>query len=226
MKKVLAICLMMVMVLGVGAPAFAAPNGFVSSPSGNVAPTVSDFKPSDDDCEARLVITPYNDRRELPDTIRTIFEKAYNQITNADNLTELNAGLAKIANEKKIDSANLAIGDLFDIHPTDCDYHEGHVDFNITLDVDTLKHFVALLHMNKDGVWEVVENARVINNGEHLTFSVDSFSPFAIVVEDSQDTSDTLQTGENSMIYVYATIMAVSALAVIVIAIKCKKERA
>ena len=225
MKKVVAICLMMVMVLCMSVNVFAAPSGFVSSPSGNPAPTVVAFEPNNDDCTGRLVVTPYGDRHELSDALRAMFEKAYNDIVNSDDLTKLNAELAKIASDKDINGADLAVSDLFDIHVTGCDYHDEHVGFDITLDADTLDRFEGLLHMNKDGVWELVTDAEVINNGEHLKFSVDSFSPFAIVVDTSSGTPDAPQTGDNSMIHIYAIIMAVSALAVIVIAVKSKKQR-
>lgn len=224
MKKVLAICLMMVMVVSMSVTAFAAPNGFVSSPSGNAAPVLISFKASDEDCTAALHITPYGERDEISDTLRTMLEKAYNEISNSVDLTKLNADLAKIAADKKIDGKNLAVSDLFDIHVTGCDYHDEHVDFDITLDVDTLNHFVGLLHMNKDGKWELVPDAEVTNNGEHLKFSVDSFSPFAIVV-DAGSQGNTPQTGDNSMIYVYVIISAVCALAIIVLAVKLRKKR-
>ena len=225
MKKVLAICLMMVMVLCMSVNVFAAPSGFVSSPSGNPAPTVVAFEPNNDDCTGRLVVTPYGDRHELSDALRAMFEKAYNEIVNSDDLTKLNAELAKIASDKDINGADLAVSDLFDIHVTGCDYHDEHVDFDITLDADTLDRFEGLLHMNKDGVWELVTDAEVINNGEHLKFSVDSFSPFAIVVDTSSGTTDTPQTGDNSMIHIYAIIMVVSALAIVVITVKSRKQK-
>lgn len=225
MKKVLAICLMMVMVLSMSVNVFASLGGFVSSPSGNPAPTVVGFEPSDDDCTGRLVVTSHGDRHDLSDALRAMFEKAYNSIVNSDDLTKLNAELAKIAADKNIAGADLAVSDLFDLHVTGCDYHDEHVEFDITLDADTLSYFVGLLHMNKDGVWELVADAEVVNNGEHLKFSVDSFSPFAIVVDTSSGTPDAPQPGDNSMIYVYATIAAVAAIAVVVSVVKSKKQR-
>lgn len=225
MKKVLAIFLTMIMVMGMSVTVLAAPGGFVSSPSGNPALTVVDFDPSDDDCTGKLVVTLYGDRHDLSDSLRALFEKAYKSIVNSDDLTNLNAELAKIAANKNIAGADLAVSDLFDIHVTGCDYHDGHVDFDITLDADALSHFVGLLHMNKDGEWKLVTDAEVVNNGEYLKFSVDSFSPFAIVIDTSSGTPDAPQTGDNSMIHIYAIIMAVSALVVIVIAVKSKKQR-
>ncbi|MBQ5601984.1 MAG: LPXTG cell wall anchor domain-containing protein, partial [Clostridia bacterium] len=126
------------------------------------------------------------------------------------------------AAKKKIEGKNLVVSDLFDIHTTGCDFHEGHFDFDIVLAADSLKRFVALLHMNKNGEWEVIDNARVTNNGEHLEFSVESLSPFAIVV----DTSDGPQTGDNTMIYVSFILMIVSAAALVVVLIKSKKQKA
>lgn len=225
MKKVLAICLMMVMVVSMSVSVFAAPGGFVSSPSGNPAPRIISFDPENDQCTAELVITPYGDRHDLSDTLRTMLEKAYNEIVDSDDLTKLNAELANVAAEKNIEGKNLAVSDLFDIHVTGCDYHDEHVDFDIALAADTLDHFVGLLHMNKNGEWELVADARVTNNSEHLEFSVDSFSPFAIVVDTTVDGGDAPQTGDNSMIHIYVILMAVSALALVVILIKNKKQR-
>ncbi len=226
MKKLLSICLIVLMVVSMSVPAFAAPDGFVSSPSGNSAPGIVDFTPADEDCTAKLVITPYSEKQELTDNLLAMFEKAYNDIVTSKDLTKLNEAFDKLVNEKKLKGENLAVSDLFDIHVTGCDYHDGHTDFDITLDVDTLSHFVALLHMKKAGEWELVKDAKVVNNGEHLQFSVDSFSPFAVVVDTSEGSSETPQTGDNSMIYVYVIIMAVSALAIIVILVRNKKNKA
>lgn len=225
MKKVLAICLMMIIVINMSVGVLAAPKGFASSPSGVPAPRLISFIPSNEDCTARLVITPYNDSEQLPQELQDLMNKAFNTITTADDLTKLNEEFAELVKSMKLDPKYLAVGELFDIHVTGCTYHEEHVDFDIVLDAETLSHFVGLLHMNKDGVWEFVSDAKVINNGDHLAFSVDSFSPFAIVVDTSAQ-GNAPQTGDNSNIHIYAIVMAVSALALIVIAVIRKKNKA
>lgn len=224
MKKVLAIYLVMLMVLTMSVSVFAAPGSFVSSPSGNPVPRIVNFNPRNDACAAQLIITAYADRPMLPDALRALMEQAYNDIAGTNDLTSLNADLAKIAKNKNMDTTKLAVSDLFDLHMVGCDYHEGHTYFDITLEADTLDRYVALLHMNKNGEWELVEDAKVENNGDHLTFSVEGFSPFAIVVDTSVDVDDP-ETGDNSMIQVYATIMVISALAAVVILVKGKKQR-
>ena len=65
----------------------------------------------------------------------------------------------------------------------------------------------------------------MVNNNEHLQFSVDSLSPFAIVVDTTIDGGDAPQTGDNSMIYIYVVLMAASALALVTILLKNKKQR-
>ena len=80
MKKVLAICLMMAMMLSISVTAFAAPDGFVSSPSSQKAPGLVAFVPKDAACTARLVITPYGDRNDLPVALQTMMEKAYSRL--------------------------------------------------------------------------------------------------------------------------------------------------
>ena len=104
---------------------------------------------------------------------------------------------------------------MFDIHVTGCDFHEGHVDFDITLAAETLSHFVGLLHMKREGEWELVKDAKVTNNGEHLEFSVETLSPFAIVVE--TENVETPKTGDSAMIGICAAVMFVSAVALFVV---------
>jgi LPXTG-motif cell wall-anchored protein len=222
MKKILVICLTLIMVASMTVVVFAAPSGFLSSVSGKPAPTIVSFDPSNDECTAELIITPYSERHTLPEALRVLLEKAYNDILNIGDLTKLNAELAKIAAKKKIEGKNLVVSDLFDIHTTGCDFHEGHLDFDIVLAADSLNRFVALLHMNKNGEWEVIDNARVTNNGEHLEFSVESLSPFAIVV----DVSDGPQTGDNTMLYISLIMMIASAMALVFVLVKSKKQKA
>ena len=219
MKKVLAICIMMVLVMSLGFAASA--EGFVSSPSSAQAPEIVDFKPAADDCTARLVITPYGDKEELTDTLEKLLEKANGTVFATKDLTALNKDLATLASSSNIKGEDLAVSTLFDIHVTGCDFHDGHVDFDVTLSADLLEHFVGLLHMNKNGEWELVKDAKVTNNGEHLQFSVESFSPFAVVV----DTSDLApQTGDSSNIWIYVAVMAVAAALIIVLLFRIKKR--
>ena len=175
MKKVLAICLMMVMLVTMSVSVFAAPNGFVSSPSTNTAPPVVDFKPSNGSTTITLNVVPYGERHEMEQELLEVFEEAYKTITEAENVTDLTEELKTIVEEKNIEPEKVAISDMFDIHTEGTVTDSGKIEYEITLDLEMLSHFVALLHM-KDGKWEVVEDAQVVGDGQHLKFSVDSLS--------------------------------------------------
>ena len=221
MKKVLAVCMMLVLLVTMSVNVFAATNGFVSSPSENSAPTIVDFDPADENCTATLNITAYGDKHTLPDALRILLEQAYDSIANADDLTKLNTAFADLVKKKGYDSTKLAVSDLFDMHPSDCEFHDGHTDFDVTLSADTLSHFVALLHMNKDGVWELVTDAKVTNNGEHLEFSVESFSPFAIIVNTGDEPA-----ANNTWIYVVIAAVVVVAGCAVVAMVVAKRKKA
>lgn len=223
MKKVLAICLTVIMIVSMSVVAFAGPGKFVISPSLNPIPEILDFLAKDEGCTAKIVITPYIDRDTLPAELLALIEKAYAEIAGSTDLTLLNADLAALAAEKEIDGTKLAVSDLFDIYLTDCDNnHELHKGFVVKLSADTLENFVALLHMNHNGEWELVSGAKVINNGEALEFSVDSFSPFAIVVD---TTNENAGTSDNTMTYVYVTLMAASAAGLIIVLLLGRKKQ-
>ncbi len=225
MKKVLAFCMMILMIFSMSISAVAAPGGFMSSPSGKPAPGIESFDPENEDCTGQLVITPYSGRGELSEFLQGLLEKAYTMIANSTDLTKLNADFAKLVARLNLNNSQLAVSDLFDIHVEGCDVHEGHLNFDVVLSADTLNKFVALLHMNHNGEWELVSDAKVTNNGTHLEFSTEELSPFAIVVRTDAGTPDTPQTGDNSLIHLYAVIMVISAILTAVIAVKLKKQK-
>lgn len=226
MKKVLAICLVMVMLVSMNISVFAAPGSFVSSPSGNPAPILISFECGDEGCTAKMKITPYADRDTLPAVLKTLIESFYAKIAGTQDLTTLNVDLAKLAANKNLTGDRLAVSDLFDIYAYGCEEHEEHKNFTITLDADTLSRFVGLLHMKDNGEIELIKNAKVLNDGEHLQFTAETMSPFAIVVDTGADTPDGPQTGDNNMNHIYLIIMIASALALAVVLVMNKKQRA
>ncbi len=223
MKKAFTIVLAMVLTLVLSVSVCAAPGQFVNSPSNNTAPTLISVEKGNDDCTAELIITPFSERHLLPADLKTLIEKAYGEIANSTDLTTLNADLAAVAAAQKIDGTNLKVSDLFDIRYEGCENHDETHTFNIVLSADTLHRFVGLLHMNLDGEWELIKNAKVTNNGENLSFSVSDMSPFAIVVDTSDAEGDSPQTGNITDIAIYGALMLVSALAIVVLVVKSKK---
>lgn len=181
MKKLLMICLVIVLAAQLCVAAFATTGGFISSPSGKPAPELVEGTNTSEDCEAEIIVTSYADRNDLPEEARQKLEEAYAIIRGTQDLTTLNELLGQIAKERGVAVEDLAVSDLFDISSTDCDGHEAHGHFDITLEADTLSHFVALLHYYNNE-WHVVDSAEVTNEGTHLEFDADQLSPFAIVL--------------------------------------------
>jgi flagellar basal body-associated protein FliL len=181
MKKVLIVCMVLVMLASTSIAVFAASGAFVESPSKNPAPELVEGKNTSEDCAAQIIIAAYGDRDELTAEQRQKLEAAYAMIIGTQDLSTLNGALKTLAEQRGVSASDLAVSDLFDISATECDGHADHGHFDITLKADTLKNFVALLHYY-NGEWRLVENAEVTNNGEHLEFDEDEFSPFAIVV--------------------------------------------
>lgn len=224
MKKVLSICLVLVMMMCMSITA-SAEGAFVSSPSNNKAPTLVECENESADCKAEIIITSYTDRSTLTDTSREIFEKASETIRKTDDLSTLNSSLADVAKDNKVAVTDLAVSDLFFVSSTDCADHSEHGDFDVTLKADTLKNFVGLL-IYDNGEWKLVKDAKVTNNGTHLEFSNTTLAPYAIVVNSSATNTNSPETEDNSLIPVCAVAMVVSGAALLFVMKKTAKHTA
>lgn len=226
MKKAVSICLALIMVMSMSLTALAAPGKFVSSPSGNRAPIIVEYDKVFDECSAELIITPYAERNTLPEDLRKQFEDAYNDIKETDDLSDLNSRLAQEATKLGVDVSALEVSDLFNLHETDCEIHEGHGKYDVTLKPETLKNFVGLLHY-VNGSWSFVDNVSVTNNGEYLEFNTDGFGPYAIVVNTgAAGGTDGPHTSDLGDITVYALVMLACAFMIVVLWKKSKKQAA
>lgn len=223
MKKLMAVFMALVMTLSFSVMAFAAPGSFVQSPSRNDGPTLVEGENEDAECTAELVVTPYKDRKTLPEKALKDIEKAYQIIADCKELTSLCAPFASFVSGKGIPAANLAVSDLFDVSYYNCDIHEHHGAFRIKLNAETLKNFVGLLHYN-DGVWEYIDSAKVLPDGETLEFSIKDLSPFAIVVEKEVGSVTPPDTGDIDL--TLPIIMLVCSAALIAVCVCIKKREA
>lgn len=204
MKKLFVVILSAVMIASLSVTGLAA--SFVSSPSGNKAPTLISYDFESDACNATLEVTAYADRNTLSADAKTAIETAYDVIKRTNDVSSLNADLAALAADKDIDGKNLAVSDLFDISYENCDPadHANHGKVTIKLSAETLADFVGILHY-VNGNWELVSGATV--SGDEVTFTVSSLSPFAIVVD---NTPDSPPTKDNTNIYILVAVAALS----------------
>lgn len=215
MKKLLVLCLSLVIAFGASLGVSAASlGGFTSSPTANQAPVVEEAK-DETGAAVTIIVTPLSKKNNLSAANVATLEKAENEIRNNEDITAICKPLADVAKKADVKSENLAVSDIFDISKSDATAG-GKVTLSIK--ADTLKNFVALLHY-KNNAWEVVENAKVENGV--LTFTVDSFSPFAIVV-DNAAAQNSPQTGDNGISVALAIIAIVSGAALTVCVKKSK----
>ncbi len=223
LKKLLVLLITVIMVLSVSIAVFAQPGNFIQSPTNNNGPTLIEGENESEDCTAKLVVTPYKDRDTLPAKALADIEAAYKLFASGIDITSLNADFAAFVASKGIKAAALAISDLFDVSYYNCDIHDNHGYFRIRLSADTLRNFVGLLHCN-DGVWEFVDNARVLEDGETLEFKIDDLSPFAIVVDTSKGSAISPSTGaDNDFVAETVVLCAVSITALAVVGFKKRR---
>ena len=222
MKKVLVLCLALVMAFSAAVASFAAPDNFLESPGRKPAPTMDSYENEDHSCVAQLVITPYVERDTLDDATRKALEDAYKEIVNAKDLTVFNDDLAKLAEELRQKPENLVVSELFDISYYACPEHSKHGRFKITLKSEDLQNYVGIIHRTADGKWELLDS-ELINNSGAVRFYVDDLSPFAIVVSNNKnsDTSDT-STGALWTLMISAAALAV----VVVVSFKLRRNEA
>lgn len=225
MRKAFLFCVVLVMVMGISFSATAAPGGFISSPTGNEEPEILEFTMDGEDCSAQLEITPFSQKETLPKVDGDAIVDAYNDIINSPNITVLDPELKDLADELGIPGQNLAVSDLFDISLDGCDHTEGHGNFSIKLNAETLENFVGLMYKH-DGEWKVVGDAKVTGDDKDtLTFTTDEISPFAIIVNSNGTHIEIEQppTGDINLVP-YIVLMAVSAVALLLVGLRMKKE--
>lgn len=176
MRKILAICLTLIVVFSMSIAVFAEPGAFVESPSANGAPTLIE-EHSDDGVK----ITAYRNRAlELNTAQVEDFEKAYKSIVGVADLTSLVEEVGNVATELQVGADDLAVSDLFYISlVSGADSFNG-TSYNVRLQSDTFVNFVCLLRM-EDGEWKIVSEAEVIDS-QVIEFVAEEIGSYAVVV--------------------------------------------
>ncbi len=220
MKKILTVALMALLAVVMTVSAFADPGAFVESPSGNAAPVLVEGKNMDEDCPAQLVIVSYSDRFTLSAEAVAALEAAYASVVGTTDLGTLNSDLDELAGTLSIGSEQLAVSDLFEVYYTDCDTHEDHKEFVITVKPNTLENFAGILHY-ENGQWVLLESE--VKDGE-LTFVTDSLSPFAIVVHDGTAVAPAAGFPGWAIALIVVAVVGIGVVVVLLLLKKNKKE--
>ena len=179
MKRIVALLIAILVAFTFASSSFAADHGegtFVKSPEmtheGRVVSAW--FNPGE---ALEIILTPFMNKDVLEKISRTRIETAYNDILHCDILSRI---CGELDGYSETPVANLAVSNLFDLS-----WEQGDLsrEAHITLGDFDLAHFVALLHYNHEGKWEIVRNITIL--GKNLNFTINNLSPFAIVVDAS-----------------------------------------
>ena len=205
MKKLIATLLAIVMLAALSVSAIAATaDNFTKSPSNTGAPGMTyDWTNPVGGCDPELAITPYKDRNTKSEEIKTAIEAAYNEIVHS----QPSLGSLTITNGP-LQGTNLMVSQLFDISFSDSEHthtfgmNETH-NATIKLTGDEVKNFMYLLHYTYTATpgtstWEIVSCTRPTANT--ISFTVDSLSPFAIVVKNTSSGPSSPATGASAPI--------------------------
>ena len=150
----------------------------------------STVKPSDG-LKYKLIITPY---AQYPMIVyapsRELCSVAFNDVTAAPVLSDYLPIIDRKAVEAGVAPESCYPYQLFDMtyyrdYGDHLERSDNYDSIALSLPDYVLDRFVCLLHY-MDGAWYVVENAYVIREKGWLRFSVDSLSPFAIILHDDQ----------------------------------------
>lgn len=224
MKKVFALMLVCLLVLSMTVAVSADPGAFVQSPSYNGDTTLVNADNATEACEAQLAVYSYADRDQMSDESRTAVEAAYASIAGCEDLAALNSGVSTLAEELQIASDKLAVSDLFAIEMSDCDLHDGHGAFTVTVKPHVLDNYACLLQFNGSS-WEMVKESSVNEEGTELTFVVDEMNPLAIVVHDGSAVIPEPDEDGNIVLILAIVGAAVAVGVIIFIVIFFKKKK-
>lgn len=221
MKKFVLFGLTFLMLLSLSVTAFAAPGAFVESPSGKEGPVLVGFEPLSPDCEGQVVLTPFGDRDSLDSQSQSNLQAAYDQISGASDLIDLCGSLGTVAEEMGLAISSLAVSDLFNLHYTDCDVHDSHEGFDITISAEALDNFAGLMYYTDEG-WKLFEDVILSENDKTITFTVDSLPKQVAIVVGTTVPS----TGDSADYWVYIVVMVLSAATVLAMVIYSRKRTA
>ena len=195
--------------------AMAANGSFISSPSKSLAPVLVYAENESEECTAQVVITSYADRATLGDKAEQLTD-AYAAIAGTKDLGTMSADIAALAEELNISSTDFAVSDLFDISYVDCDGHEEHGAFTITIKPTTAENFAAMLHFT-GSEWEVIEGE--VENGE-ITFEAELLSPFAIMMHNGLPASS-----GNATAWIIAGVSLLIVLIIVILLLLSRKKK-
>ena len=196
MKKILSVLLAVLLLASISVAAYA--ENFVNSVENAGTPEIEAVVDSEgNDVSALVKIVPYSQIDTLVEDDQAAMNAAYDSL-NAGKLADINADLAAAAGDKSI-----AVSDFFFLTSDE----DVSFPLKVTLRNSNLADFVSLLQY-VDGAWNWID-AEV--DGDALTFSIDAFGPFSIIV--AGEPAASAPTGEATPVVFIAGAVVLAAAA-------------
>lgn len=213
----LAICLSLI------CPAFAAEDTFVPSISYKDGPEIIEAKLETDDVEACLVVTSLKGAAEKSTDIsqeaRDLLVEVYEKLNSGE--MKLPTGEGFVIREL-VDVSWKQVGCVEQEHTHEEDLKKEGVTVTIALDMGVDANTDILVYAYRDGKWEPIESAK--NNGDGtVTCVFEHFCPVAFAVREQTGGSQTGDTARSSLV-LWGVLMAVSMVAIVVLAVSRKKR--
>lgn len=223
MKKGIVVIALLAICVSLVCPAFAAEDTFVPSIGYKDGPEIIDAELETEDVEACLVVTSLKGASEKTTDISQAARDLLLQVYE-----KLNSGEVKLPGadgyviRELVDVSWKQIGCVEEKHTHEDDLEKEGVVVDIDLEMGIDANTDILVYAYSDGQWALIESAK--NNGDGtVTCVFEHFCPVAFAVREQTGGSQTGDTARGSLI-LWGVLMAVSLVAIIVLAIRRKKH--
>ncbi len=223
MKKGIVVIALLAICMSLVCPAFAAEDTFVPSIGYKDGPEIIDAELETEDVEACLVVTSLKGAAEKTTDISQAARDLLLQVYE-----KLNSGEVKLPGadgyviRELVDVSWKQIGCVEEKHTHEDDLEKEGVVINIDLEMGIDANTDILVYAYRDGQWALIESAK--NNGDGtVTCVFEHFCPVAFAVREQTGGSQTGDTARGSLI-LWGVLMAVSLVAIVVLAIRRKKH--
>lgn len=223
MKKGIVVIALLAICMSLVCPAFAAEDTFVPSIGYKDGPEIIDAELETEDVEACLVVTSLKGAAEKTTDISQAARDLLLQVYEKLNSGEMKLpGADGYVIRELVDVSWKQIGCVEEKHTHEDDLEKEGVVVNIDLEMGIDANTDILVYAYRDGQWALIESAK--NNGDGtVTCVFEHFCPVAFAVREQTGGSQTGDTARGSLI-LWGVLMAVSLVAIVVLAIRRKKH--
>lgn len=246
MKKILALVMSLILVLGMGiVTVCAGSDDFVPSIEVKEAPGVvttegedgvtvmaiiTDPTTNTPVAVGELFITSLSEANNNSDAISTALVKAYNDVKNTDNIKDKIDGMNKHLNDLGFENASISVANVFDVSIPDgqmdtLNKDGASISIVFTNDVKATQGSLLVAHM-VDNEWKLVDADNIKVDEKTITVSFDSLCPVMFMLASEGEPTVT-PGGCNSLTIwiIIAVVAVVCAVAVALILLNKKKGK-